>query len=163
METLIIILAIAAGIIGIAGSILPGIPGPPFSWIGLLILYIWGSGTNADEIPMQLSTLVIWGVVVVIVSVIDYIVPMYLTKLTGGSKHAERGAMIGMLVGIFLTPIGMILGSVGPAKRKLATGLFSSRIPENPRRIDSDTTCTARLSRLSHGTGAVGQGLRPPL
>ena len=111
METLIIISAIAAGIIGIAGSILPGLPGPPFSWIGLLILYIWGSGTNADEIPMQLSTLVIWGVVVVIVSVIDYIVPMYLTKLTGGSKHAERGAMIGMLVGIFLTPIGMILGS----------------------------------------------------
>ena len=111
METLITVLAIVAGIIGIAGSILPGLPGPPFSWIGLLILYIWGSGTNADEIPMQLSTLVIWGVVVVIVSVIDYIVPMYLTKLTGGSKHAERGAMIGMLVGIFLTPIGMILGS----------------------------------------------------
>ena len=111
METLITVLAIVAGIIGIAGSILPGLPGPPFSWIGMLILYIWGSGTNADEIPMQLSTLVIWGVVVVIVSVIDYIVPMYLTKLTGGSKHAERGAMIGMLVGIFLTPIGMILGS----------------------------------------------------
>ena len=111
METLIIISAIAAGIIGIAGSILPGLPGPPFSWIGLLILYIWGSGTNTDEIPMQLSTLVIWGVVVVIVSVVDYIVPMYLTKVTGGSKHAERGAMIGMLVGIFLTPIGMILGS----------------------------------------------------
>ena len=40
METLIITLAIAAGIIGIAGSILPGLPGTPFSWIGLLILYI---------------------------------------------------------------------------------------------------------------------------
>ena len=60
---------------------------------------------------MQLSTLVVWGVVVAIVSVIDYIVPMYLTKATGGSKYAERGAMIGLIVGIFLTPIGMILGS----------------------------------------------------
>ena len=36
---------------------------------------------------------------------------LYLTKATGGSKYAERGAMIGLIVGIFLTPIGMILGS----------------------------------------------------
>lgn len=111
METLIIILAIAAGIIGIAGSILPGLPGAPFSWIGLLILYIWGNGTNAAGDPMSLNTLIIWGVVVLVVSVVDYIVPMYLTKVTGGSKYAERGAMIGLIAGIFLTPIGMIAGS----------------------------------------------------
>ena len=42
METIIIILAILAGVIGIAGSILPGLPGTPISWVGLLILYIWG-------------------------------------------------------------------------------------------------------------------------
>lgn len=111
METLVIILAVAAGVIGIAGSILPGLPGVPFSWIGLLILYIWGTGTDSAGDPMALSTLVIWGIVVVIVSVIDYIVPMYLTKLTGGSKYAERGAMLGLIAGIFLTPIGMIAGS----------------------------------------------------
>ncbi len=111
METLIIILAILAGIIGIAGSILPGLPGTPVSWIGLLILYIWGSGTNAAGDPMTMKTLIIWGVVVAIVSVVDYIVPMYFTKVTGGSKYAERGAMVGLIVGIFLTPVGMILGS----------------------------------------------------
>ena len=111
METLVIICAIAAGIIGIAGSILPGLPGTPFSWVGMLILYLWGSGSNAAGDPMPLSTLVIWGVVVVIVSVIDYIVPMYVTKLTGGSKYAEKGAMIGLVAGIILTPVGMILGS----------------------------------------------------
>ena len=49
METLIIILAISAGIIGIAGSILPGLPGTPVSWLGLLILYIWGNGTKLSE------------------------------------------------------------------------------------------------------------------
>ena len=105
METAIIIFAIVAGLIGILGSILPGLPGPPISWIGLLLLYIWGP----EE--MSTSTLVIWGIVTVIVTIIDYWIPMYFTKVTGGSKHAERGAMIGMLVGIFLTPIGMILGS----------------------------------------------------
>lgn len=105
METAIVIFAILAGIIGIAGSILPGLPGAPFSWIGLLLLYIWGPE------QMSLGTLVTWGVIVVLVSVVDYLVPMWLTKATGGSKYAERGAMIGLIAGIILTPIGMILGS----------------------------------------------------
>ena len=111
METFIIILAIAAGIIGIVGSVLPGLPGTPFSWVGLLILYIWGSGTNAAGAPMSLNTLIVWGVVVVVVSVIDYIVPMYFTKITGGSKYAEKGALIGLVAGMVFTPIGMIAGS----------------------------------------------------
>ena len=105
METLIIIMAIVAGIIGIAGSILPGRPGTPVSWVGLLLLYFWGP----EE--MALKTLIVWGIVVVLVSVVDYVVPMYFTKLTGGSKYAERGALVGLVAGIILTPIGMILGS----------------------------------------------------
>ena len=105
METLIIILAIVAGVIGIAGSILPGLPGTPVSWVGLLLLYIWGPE------DMALKTLIIWGIVVVLVSVVDYVVPMYFTKLTGGSKYAERGAIVGLIAGIILTPVGMILVS----------------------------------------------------
>ena len=105
METVIIILAILAGVIGIAGGILPGLPGPPFSWIGLLLLYIWGPQ------EMAMSTLIIWGVVVTVVTLVDYLVPMWLTKATGGSKYAERGALIGLVAGIILTPVGMILGS----------------------------------------------------
>lgn len=105
METTMMILAILAGVLGIAGSILPGLPGTPISWVGLLLLYIWGP----EEMPMK--TLIIWGVVTILVSVIDYVVPMYFTKMTGGSKYAERGAVMGMIIGIVFTPIGMILGS----------------------------------------------------
>lgn len=111
METIVIVAAILAGVIGIAGSILPGLPGTPFSWVGMLILYLWGNGTNAAGDPMSLKTLIIWGVIVVVVSIVDYIIPMYFTKMTGGSKYAEKGAMIGLIAGIFLTPIGMIAGS----------------------------------------------------
>lgn len=111
MEIAIVVAAILAGILGIAGSILPGLPGTPISWVGLLLLYIWGTGTNAYGSPMELQTLVIWGIVVIVVSVVDYVVPMYFTKLTGGSKYAERGALLGLLAGIILTPIGMIAGS----------------------------------------------------
>ena len=105
MESFVIIIAILLGIIGIAGSILPGLPGTPVSWVGLLMLYVWG------PVEMQMKTLIIWGVIVAIVSVIDYVVPMWLTKATGGSKYAERGALIGLIAGIFLTPIGMVMGS----------------------------------------------------
>lgn len=111
MDLLISILAVLAGIIGIAGSILPALPGTPISWVGLLILYIWGNGTNAAGEQMTMRTLVIWAIAVTVVSVIDYIVPMYFTKITGGSKYAERGALAGLIIGIIFTPIGMIPGS----------------------------------------------------
>ena len=57
MSTVIIILAVLCGVIGIAGSILPGLPGPPVSWAGLLILYIWGNGANAAGEPMTTTFL----------------------------------------------------------------------------------------------------------
>ncbi len=87
METFIIVLAILAGVIGIVGSILPALPGPPLGWVGLLLLYFWGNGTNAAGDPLSSKALIVWGVVVILVSVLDYIVPMYLTKATGGSKY----------------------------------------------------------------------------
>ena len=105
METLIVILAILAGVTGIAGSILPALPGTSFSWIGLFLLYMWG------PVPVPVNVLIIWGIVVIAVSIVDYMVPMFFTKVTGGSKYAERGAMIGLIAGIILTPVGMILGS----------------------------------------------------
>ena len=111
MDAIVSILAILAGIIGVAGSILPGLPGTPVSWVGLLLLYIWGNGTNAAGEEMTLRTLIVWGIVVAVVSVVDYFVPIYFTKVTGGSKYAERGAIVGLIAGIILTPIGMILGS----------------------------------------------------
>ena len=111
MDFIVSALAVLAGIIGIAGSILPGLPGTPVSWLGLLILYIWGNGTNGAGEEISMRTLIVWAIVVAIVSVIDYVVPMWFTKVTGGSKYAERGALVGLIAGIILTPIGMILGS----------------------------------------------------
>ena len=60
MDIAISILAVVAGIIGILGSILPGLPGTPVSWVGMLILYLWGSGTDRMGNTMSLTTLLIW-------------------------------------------------------------------------------------------------------
>ena len=125
METIIIILAILAGVVGIAGSIIPGLPGPPISWVGLLLLFLWGP----EEVPTK--ALLIWGVVMVAVSIIDYVVPMYFTKATGGSRFAERGAMVGLLLGIIFTPIGMILGSfLGAFLSEVYWGKKASLLPK---------------------------------
>ena len=111
MDLFISILAVVAGVAGIVGSIMPALPGPPLSWLGLLILFLWGNGTDSAGNPLALKGLLIWGAVVVAVTVIDYFVPMYFTKITGGSRYAEKGAMVGLIAGIILTPVGMIFGS----------------------------------------------------
>ena len=112
MSVLVIILAVLAGVIGIVGSIVPALPGPPVSWVGLMILYFWGSGTNGAGDPMSLTFLLTWLVITVVVTLIDYIVPSWFTKITGGTKAAGRGAMAGMLVGMFVPPVGIILGTL---------------------------------------------------
>ena len=108
---LVIALAILAGVGGIVGSFLPVIPGPPIGWLGLLVLYLWGSGTNMSGDSLSLAVLMIWMIVMIAVTIVDYLVPPLITKKMGGSKYAEKGSVIGMLLGIVFTPIGMVLGS----------------------------------------------------
>ena len=112
METFIGILAIVLGVVGIVGSIVPALPGPPISWLGLLVLYIWGGGANAAGEPLSTTLLLVWLGVVVVVSVLDYIVPAYFTQLTGGSKYGSWGAVAGLFIGLIYPPVGMILGSL---------------------------------------------------
>jgi uncharacterized protein YqgC (DUF456 family) len=112
VETFIAILALLLGVIGIVGSIAPGLPGPPLSWVGLLLLFLWGGGTDGGGDSMTLSFLLLWLGVTVIVTIIDYIVPAYFTKLTGGSKAGGWGAIIGLFAGLVYPPVGMILGSL---------------------------------------------------
>ena len=111
-STILIVLAIILAVIGIIGSVVPGLPGPPLSWAGLLLAFLSHKVGGAD---MTLTFVLIWLGVTVIVSILDYTVPAKFTKLAGGSKAGSRGALIGMLIGIFLTPIGMIPCSLAGA------------------------------------------------
>lgn len=110
MEYIVTALAIFTGIVGIIGSIIPGLPGIHLSWVGMLLLYFWGGNFVADN-PMSPTFLLVWLGIVLAISVIDYFIPGYFTKLSGGSKYASRGAMAGLIIGIIFTPIGMIIGS----------------------------------------------------
>ena len=105
MSTVLIVLAVILGVIGIIGSIVPGLPGPPLSRAGLLLAFLSHKLGGAD---MSLTFLLIWLAVTIIVTVLDYIVPSKFTKLAGGTKAGSQGALIGMIIGMFFTPIGMI-------------------------------------------------------
>ncbi len=111
METFIAIAAIVLGLVGIAGSILPGLPGPPLSWVGLLLVYLWGGGTDGSGAPMTLTFLLVFLAVTLVITVVDYVVPAYFTKLTGGSKAGGRGALIGLVAGLLIPPVGIIVGT----------------------------------------------------
>ena len=112
METFIAILAIVLGIVGIVGSVVPALPGPPLSWVGMLLLYIWGGGTNGAGEPLSTTLLLVWLAIVIAVSILDYVVPAYFTRLTGGSRWGSLGAIGGLFIGLIYPPLGMILGSL---------------------------------------------------
>jgi uncharacterized protein YqgC (DUF456 family) len=94
MEVFYIIIAIVCGIVGVLGSILPAMPGPPFSYIGLLVLLL------CDGADISAASLWITGIFLIIVSVIDYVAPVWLTNVSGGSKQATWGSVIGLIVGL---------------------------------------------------------------
>ena len=100
------IIAVILGIVGLVGCILPVIPGPPLSWVGLLLVFL----THPEG--MTTSLLIVWLVITVVVTILDYVAPSWITKKTGGSKAAARGTLVGLILGlIFFPPWGMIVGS----------------------------------------------------
>ena len=109
MSIVLYVLAIILGLLGIAGSILPGLPGPPISWLGLLTAF-FGHRIAGGSNEITLTCLMVWLAITIVVTIIDYMIPAKFTKLSGGSKAGSWGAMIGLLAGIFFTAFGMITG-----------------------------------------------------
>lgn len=90
--------------LGIVGSFLPILPGPPTGWIGLLLLYLTKS--VPDDWTFLWSTLA----VALLVTLLDYIIPPLGTKKFGGTKYGIWGSTIGLIIGLFFGPIGIIAG-----------------------------------------------------
>ena len=104
MDTLLSILAIVFGIVGCIGCIVPILPGVMLAYVGYLCLYF------CSYSDISVAWLVVFGVLTLIVSVLDYLLPSYMTKKFGGSKAGERGAMAGVIGGFLLGPVGIVVG-----------------------------------------------------
>ena len=102
-----VILCIVAGIlllVGFLGTFVPGLPGAPLAWAGLLVAYF------SDFNDITLACLIITAVIAVVVSIADNFFPVAMTKKFGGSKYATTGATVGLIIGFFTGPWGIILG-----------------------------------------------------
>ena len=104
MDILLIVLAILLLIGGIAGCILPVLPGSPLAYAGLLLLHL------TDRIHFSTTQLVVWLIVVIVLQVVDYITPLLGNKYSGGTSFGNRGCVAGTLLGLFFMPWGIVLG-----------------------------------------------------
>ncbi len=104
MDIFLSIVAILSGIIGIIGSVIPILPGPMLSFFGMLCCS-W-----ADFSTISSNKLWTWGIISVVVGILDYFLPGYFSKVLGGTRAGITGATIGVFAGLFLGPWGIILG-----------------------------------------------------
>ena len=104
MDYLLIILAGILVIVGIIGCIIPALPGPPLSFAGIILFQFtrWGDLS---------AKLLIWlAIFTVLVTILDYILPIFTTRKFGGSRRGVWGSTIGLIVGLFFGPLGIIIG-----------------------------------------------------
>lgn len=104
MDILLIILGAICLLLGLIGCVAPVLPGVPLSYLGLLLLH-W-----TDRVQFSWQFLVVWGVVVVVIQILDYFIPAWGTKKFGGTKYGVWGSTIGLFVGLFMGPFGIVVG-----------------------------------------------------
>lgn len=110
MDILLIAISVLLLLLGLAGCLLPVIPGPPLSYLALLII----SFTRFAHFSTDF--LVIMAIIAALVTVIDFVVPVWTTKKFGGSVYGMWGAGIGIFAGIFfMPPLGLVIGPLAGA------------------------------------------------
>ena len=104
MEIFLLVMAFLCMLVGIIGCIVPGLPGVPVAYLGLWI------AQATERVDFTWQMLLIWGIVTIAATVLDYVVPAWGTKQYGGTKYGVWGSTIGVFVGLFAGPWGVILG-----------------------------------------------------
>lgn len=104
MDIVLIILGVICLLVGLAGCILPVLPGVPVAYGGLWLLHA------TSKVQFGWRFLLVWGIVTVVVQILDAVVPVWGTKVMGGSKAGVWGSTVGLIAGLFLGPWGIVLG-----------------------------------------------------
>ena len=99
------LLAILLIVGGLAGLVLPALPGPVLLFAGFVV------GAWAEDFRfIGVETLAVLAVLAVLAYVADFVAGSLGASRYGASRRAVIGAAIGAVVGIFVGPIGVLLG-----------------------------------------------------
>jgi len=115
----LIILGALLQVVGLVGCVLPWLAGPPFNFIGLLLLSIARHGKAFSH-----GFLIVMAVLTALTLVLDYAMPLAGTRRFGATKRGFWGALIGMAAGaLALPPFGLVLGAfLGAVAGELSAG-----------------------------------------
>lgn len=103
---MLIVIGFILNIIGIIGVILPALPGVVLNYSALILLYI-----SKGQAGINIDLLIVFGLLTVLVSSLDYILPLLGAKKYGASRMGIWGSALGMIIGIlFFPPFGIIFG-----------------------------------------------------
>ncbi len=108
---LLIVLGLLIALLGLAGCILPVIPGPVVAYVSLLFISL-ASGWEAFSVTF----LLIMAAGAILMTLLDYVVAAAGAKKYGASSPGVWGSVIGMLLGIFFfPPWGILIGAIAGA------------------------------------------------
>ena len=99
------LLAVLLVLAGIAGTVLPALPGAPLVFLGLLCA-AWAD--NFQKVGW--FTLSILAILMVLTYVVDFLASRWGDKRVGASWLALLGAFLGTIVGLFFNVPGLIFG-----------------------------------------------------
>lgn len=105
MQTIYYVIAAVLALIGIAGVVLPALPGLPLVFAGML-LAAWANGFQ----EISVWTIVVLGVLTLLSIGIDFFATAMGAKRVGASRLALIGAVVGTVAGLFFGPVGLIAG-----------------------------------------------------
>ncbi|MEX0649673.1 MAG: DUF456 domain-containing protein [Candidatus Andersenbacteria bacterium] len=91
---------------GLAGTIIPGVPG-----VGLVFLGIFIYAITTEFTILTIPAVVIFAIVALLAWLTDYLGSAVGSKLGGGSKKALLGTVVGAFIGALAGPLGIFVGA----------------------------------------------------
>jgi uncharacterized protein YqgC (DUF456 family) len=101
--TLLWVLCVALILLGLAGTVLPLLPGTLLVWAGIVL------GAWIDDFArVSVTTVVLISVLAVLAWGLDYVAGLLGAKKAGASKQALLGAALGTVLGLFMGLVGVL-------------------------------------------------------
>jgi len=107
VEIIVVVIGVAAVVVGVVGCVLPIVPGPVLAFAPLPLLLVVGGAEAISPVLVAVMAVVSLGA-----TLTDQVLPITASRKAGAGRPGVLGSILGMLVGIvFFPPFGLIIGA----------------------------------------------------